>query len=135
MVTLHVILIIVTGLAVVYSDEQGFEWFRGRQKTLSKKTLDLLHVIVSLGLAGIILTGGLMLIDEPGFLGDPTFLMKMAFVAALTVNGLLIGSLVNVAATTEFKDVPKAKRNLLLVSGSVSVIGWVGAVVCGLLLG
>ena len=134
MVTVHVLLIIVTGLAVVYADEQGFEWFRGIQKTLSKKKLDLLHVAVSLGLSGIILTGGLMFIDRPWLLSDPTFLAKMALVAALTVNGLLIGSLASVASTKEFKDVPLAKKRLLLLSGSVSLICWIGAVTCGLLL-
>ncbi|MDB5264845.1 MAG: transposase family protein [Parcubacteria group bacterium] len=135
MTTLHVLLIIITGLAVLYSDEQGLEWFRGRQKMLSKKKLDILHVIVSLGLAGIILTGGLMFIDKPAFIHDPMFLAKMVFVAALTINGLLIGSLVDIAATQESKDVSPFKRKQLIVSAAVSVIGWIGATVCGLLLG
>ena len=134
MVTVHVLLIIVTGLAVVYADGQGFEWFRGMQKTLSKKKLDILHAVVSLGLSGIILTGGFMFIDRPGLLEDSTFLTKMVFVAVLTVNGLLIGSLASIASTKEFKDVALAKKRLLLLSGSISLICWIGAVTCGLLL-
>lgn len=135
MTTIHVLLIIVTGLTVLYSDEQGLEWFRGKQKTLNKKKIDVLHVIVSLGLAGIILTGGLMLINEPGFLQSTDFLVKMAFVTALTINGLLIGSSTEIAAQKEFRDVSSSQKRLLLISGGVSVAGWIGAIICGLLLG
>lgn len=135
MVTIHIALIIIAGLTVLYSDEQGLEWFRGTQKTLSKKRLSLLHSIVSLGLAGIILTGGLVLINEPEFLADPAFIAKMAFVTALTINGLFIGSLTEIATQKEFANVSRSKKRLLIVSGAISAIGWVGAIICGLLLG
>jgi len=134
MVLIHVLLIISTGIAVLYSDEQGFEWFRGVQKTLNKKKLDVLHIVVSLGLSGIILTGGLMLIEAPGYLEDPTFLAKMAFVGALVINGLLIGSLTRLATKHPFIELTVSQKRMLLISGAVSVAGWVGAVTCGLLL-
>ncbi|MBU0750326.1 hypothetical protein KKH15_02300 [Patescibacteria group bacterium] len=134
MVLLHVFLIIITGVTVLYSDEQGLEWFVGKQKTLKKKAVEMLHIVVSLGLSGIILTGGLMLIQAPGYLQDPTFITKMVFVGALVINGLLIGSLTELATTQTFAELKHSHKVRLLLSGAVSVIGWIGAISCGILL-
>lgn len=132
----HVAFVIATALIVLYSDEQGLLWLLGKKQTLSKRVVHTLHVLVSIGLGGILLTGGLMFIDRAEYLlAQPLFMAKMAFVAALAVNAFFIGSLSATAAEKSFAQLTTSERYRVLISGAVSIIGWVGAVICGLLLG
>ncbi|HEV7121383.1 MAG TPA: hypothetical protein VGN56_00995 [Candidatus Paceibacterota bacterium] len=136
MAALHVTLVMLTGLIVLYSDEQGFLWLLGKKPLLSHRQIELQHVLVSIGLAGIILTGGLMFVDRASYLiHDPVFLAKMAFVLALVVNGFFIGSVSELAAKKTYKELSGAERGKVLASGAVSVISWIGAGLLGLLLG
>lgn len=125
-----------TILTVLYSDEQGLMWVLGKRELLDPKRVELLHHMVSVGLAGILLTGGLLFIPQASYLlTQTTFLVKMGFVLALVINGFLIGAVSETATHTPFKALSKGQRTRLIASGLVSGAGWAGAFLCGLLLG
>lgn len=110
-------------------------WLLGKQQVLNKKRVETLHIIVSIGLAGVLLTGGLLFISRASFLlTEPAFLVKMAFVLALIINGFFIGIVSETATHTPFKMLSKKQRAGLLLSGLVSGVGWTGAAICGLVL-
>ena len=135
MTALHVTLVILTGLIVLYSDEQGFMWLFGKKQILPHRQVMLQHVLVSVGLAGILLTGGLMFVDRASYLlHDPVFLAKMVFVLALVINGFFVGRISDLATTKAYKNLSGPERMKVLVSGAVSVLGWVGAGILGLIL-
>ncbi|MBP7741284.1 MAG: hypothetical protein KA104_01160 [Candidatus Pacebacteria bacterium] len=136
MIILHILAISVTGLTVLYSDEQGLMWMLGKKELLDAKRIELLHTIVSIGLALVILTGGLMALRGlTYYLQNPVFLIKMGFVFVLIVNGLFIGKIASLATTRSFASLTSRERLPLLVSGAASVMGWAGALLAGLLLG
>lgn len=132
----HVAFVILSFLAVLYSDEQGLRWMLGKKERLAHGRVKVLHYLVSAGLAGVILTGGLMFLDRAEYLlSQPVFIVKMIFVLALVVNGLLIGSLSRIASEKSFAELTRSERARVLLSGGVSVAGWIGALICGLILG
>ncbi len=135
MLLIHIFLVCVTGLVVIFSDEQAFMWILGKKKVLDAKLVEILHVLVSIGLLCIILTGGLMFIDRASYLlSTPAFLMKMCFVAALVINAFFIGTLSKIATTRAFAELSLNERIPLFVSGGVSIVGWAGALICAFFL-
>ena len=135
MTFLHVVAIFVTGLCVLYSDEQGLMWMLGKKETLNAKRIEVLHAVVSIGLALVILTGGLKALTALSYyLSNPLFIVKMGFVLVLIVNGFFIGKLSALATTRTFASLSPKERLPLLVSGAASVLGWGGALILGFLL-
>ncbi len=135
MTFLHVAAIFVTGLCVLYSDEQGLMWMLGKKETLNAKRIAVLHAVVSIGLALVILTGGLKALTALSYyLSNPLFMVKMGFVLVLIVNGFFIGKLSTLATTRSFVSLSTKERLPLLVSGTASVLGWGGALLLGFLL-
>lgn len=136
MIILHILSIFVTGLCVLYSDEQGLLWMLGKKETLEPARIGLLHDVVSVGLAIIILTGGLLVMPSLSYyLHDPVFLVKMGFVGALIVNGFFIGRIALLSTTHSFASLTTRERLPLFISGAVSVMSWGGALLAGFLLG
>lgn len=85
---LHVAFVILALIAVVFSDEQGLRCFLGRKRTLSASLVAKMHLAVSVGIGGLLLTGGLMFLDRYDYLlREPVFMIKMCFVGALVING------------------------------------------------
>lgn len=135
MILLHIIAIICTGLTVLYTDEKALGWVLGKTQTLSRSFVDRTHVIVSVGLATIIATGGLLFLPRMHYLlNSSVFLVKMCFVGALIVNGFFIDRLAVTATERPFASLSAKEKLPLLISGTVSVVGWIGAALCGLLL-
>ena len=136
MAEFHVVFVALTILVVLYSDEQGLVWLLGKKKTLSKKVVDTLHALVSIGLGGILLTGGLMFLDRADYLlAQPIFIAKMVFVAALVINAFFVGMLSRLATEKSYASLNTKERFRVFLSGGVSIFGWVGAAICGLILG
>lgn len=128
----HGLLFIATAAVIIYSDHQGFEYFRGKKQTLSAQFVTWSHRLVWLGLALIILTGlALALPAWEYYLTDLAFYMKMSFVAVLIMNGLAIGKLSHKAETTPFAELSPDEKKTLMVSGALSFIGWVSAAAIG----
>ena len=135
LVTIHIIAVIGTGLVVLYSDEQGFLWMLGKKKVLNQKRVALLHHLVAAGLAVLLITGGLLYIQAvPYYLSDPTFIIKLIAISALILNTYAIERFSKVAISKTFSSLTSSERLPLLVSGVVSVLGWITALVCGILL-
>lgn len=136
MILIHIAAICITGLVVLYSDEQGLRWMLGKKEVLDAKRIAFLHAVVSIGLPIIILAGGFMVLPVLDYyLRNPIFLMKMGFVGVLIVNGFFIGKLSTLATTRSFASLSHTERLPLYVSGAASVLGWGGALIGGLLLG
>jgi hypothetical protein len=135
LVLLHIIFVILTGLVVLYSDEQAALWIFGKTPVLNQKRITLLHHLVAAGLACLLVTGGLLYIRSvPFYITDPIFVAKQIAIAALILNTWAIDRFSRVATTRAFASLSKKERLPLLLSGGVSIIGWLTAITCGLLL-
>lgn len=132
---LHIAFIIGTLLLVLYTDEQALMWMLGKKRVLNEKSVRLLHHAIATGLALLLITGGLLYSSAAiSYLSNPTFIAKMVAIAALIINTYFIGKFSPLATMHSFKELTRSQRLPLFISGAVSVVGWVGAVVSGLLL-
>ncbi len=128
--TIHLLILACIGVTVLLADKQAFGWMRGKRETLDAVMLARLHRIVLVGLAGMIITGLVLFYPMRTYLlHTPAFYIKMAFVLALVVNGRVIGRFMNVATVRPFSSLTKSERMPLFISGAVSGISWVGAVI------
>lgn len=136
MKVLHFGIVIITILFVLYADEQGFMWVLGKKKKLSASLLHFLHQAVAISLGLLIITGGFLYYRAPvAYLSNATFEIKMIAIAALILNTYVISRFSPVASIRSFSELTQKEKLTLLVSGAVSVAGWITAAVCGLLLG
>ena len=135
MIFFHVVAIICTGSIVLYTDTLALSWLRGTKPVLDTAVVDRAHIAVSIGLALVITTGGLLFLPRAEFLlTSPIFAIKMCFVLALIINGFFIDRLATTATKGPFSSLSDREKIPLFISGAVSVLGWVGAIICGLLL-
>jgi uncharacterized membrane protein len=135
MILLHVGSILLTLICVLYADEQGLEYLRGKQKTLSPVRVRMLHRIVATGLVLTIVTGALMVYQDPSYyFAQATYWVKMCFVLVLVVNAFVIGYLSRFAVVTPFLELTRRQQVALLASGSVSVVSWLATIALGLSL-
>lgn len=133
--TIHLIVAITTGLVVLYADEQALAWFLGKRERLDPRTTSFLHLAVTIGLASLLVTGGLLYVRAPAaFLSSALFIVKMIMVFALICNTYFIDRFSRIAISRPYALLSRRERLTLLVSGSVSFIGWATAFVSGLLL-
>ncbi len=135
MVDIHLAFVVITLLFVIISDGSGVLWLLGVFKKLPAKFIHVMHIVVSVGIGGLLLTGGLMFIEYGEFLvRNIVFLAKMTLILALLINAFYIETLAKVASEKQFKELSMMERISVLSSGAVSVIGWGGAVIFGLML-
>ena len=132
LLSIHLITLSITALVIIYSDHQGFLYFRGKKQTLSKVFLHWSHILVWAGLLLMITTGVLLTIPAWTYrLQEPTFYIKMGFVLTLVVNAFAIGKLSKVAGEKPFAQLTTSEQRVLLLSGALSAMGWIGAAVIG----
>jgi hypothetical protein len=135
MTEIHLAFVFVTLFFVVISDGSGVLWLLGIRKTLPAKFIHVMHLIVSVGIGGLLLTGGLMVLERFDYLlQDVAFIAKMALVLALVINAFCIEGLAKLATTKTFKELTLLERASVLSSGAVSLIGWLGALILGFTL-
>ena len=133
-VTLHVATLLLTALFILYSDHQGFLYFRGKKATLSPTFLAWSHRLVWCGLLLMIVSGILLVLPSWEYrLQQPIFYVKMGFVLVLVVNAFAIGTLSRVAAQKPFAMLSLEEKRTLLLSGTLSAVSWVGAATIGFL--
>ena len=131
-VTIHLWTLGITALVILYSDHEAFSYFRGKKQLLDKRKMELLHYVVWAGLLIMIASGlKLALPAWEYYISEPSFLIKMGFVLVLIVNGVFIGRLTPIASERPFSDLAARGRLSLLLSGSLSTMGWIGAAVIG----
>lgn len=135
LVDLHLIFVFSTIALVLFADEQAFLWLRGKKKILDSRLVARTHYGVAAGLAALILTGGLLYSRAPrAFSTSPLFIVKMAAISALIINTYFMSRLSSVAISQPYVLVDKPQKVALFVVGSISVLGWVTAALCGYLL-
>lgn len=124
----HGLMFLLTAAVIIYSDHQGFLYFRGKKQTLSPTFVTWSHRLVWIGL-GLIITTGLALAIPAWeyYLTELPFYIKMGFVGVLLMNAVAIGKLSHKAETTPFALLSSEEKTTLLVSGALSFCGWVCA--------
>ena len=126
---IHVLTVFFSFGVILLADKQAFAWMRGKQMTLNANRLHLYHLLTWIGLGILIVTGGIMFWPRADYLlHQPLFIMKMLFVGMLVVNAVLIGRLMHVAVLRPFASLSKKELMPLMLSGAISMIGWMGAV-------
>lgn len=135
MPTIHLVIASLTGLTVLYADEQALLWATGRRERFNADTARFLHRVITGGLVLLLITGGLMYIQSPrAYLSLATFDIKMAAVLALILNTYAISRFSEVGVARSFASLSTRERLPLYISGAVSFLGWATAFLCGLLI-
>jgi hypothetical protein len=128
---IHLTAVFATLSLVVVADTHGLLWVLGKMSILPKRRMELLHRAIWIGLFCIVGAGVTMFSSYPEYLLTlPAFQLKMFFVAGLLLNAIFIGKHLNSAATRTFASLTGKERLILLLSGAVSTLGWIGAYTC-----
>ncbi len=121
---------------ILFADFQAHQWIMGHKENLNPKVMKTVHNLTGFGLIMMILSGVAMSMSIfPFLLKTPAFIIKMVFVLALVVNSFFIGKLMHIAIERSFKSLSMKEKIPLFVSGGVSTVSWVGALVSALLMG
>lgn len=123
---LHLAFLAFAAVVILVADHDGYLYLRCKKLLLDAKRLKHLHLCIWIALAGMILTGVALVADEPEVLAETTFLVKLLMVAALVVNGVVIGQLLKLSISTPFAQLSPKQKLALFTSGSVSVSCWIG---------
>lgn len=134
--TVHIGTVFVLVPLVVIADLFALLWVLGRIDRLDVRILRTLHRLVYVGIALMITSGAIMFQSYQGYLlATPAFYVKMGFVAALIINSFVVGAHLHTATTRTFAELTWAERRPLLISGAVSTVSWIGAIVAATQLG
>lgn len=132
---IHLAALATAACGLLYADKVGFSWMRGRIEVVPRRTLAVLHDVVSLALIALLLSGLYLFWPMRDYLlYQGLFYIKMTFVVLLVINSIAIDNLMHTAAYTPFRAVPARQRAGLLVSGGLSFLCWAGAGFTALLL-
>ena len=128
---LHLLSLAFVAIVIVLADHDGYLYMRGKKAVLNAVKVKRLHQLAWVGLGAMIVTGMLLIAEEPGVLEEGAFGVKMLMVLALLVNGFVIGRLSALSTTTPFANLSFGQKLSLLGSGAVSVSCWIGASLIG----
>jgi hypothetical protein len=130
-VPIHVGILTLTLICIVWADIYASMWLHGKKQTLNGVVVDRLHTAVTIGLTGMIVTGITLFWPLREYLVSQSdaFFVKMFFAFALVVNSFVIEKYMNVATTRSFKEVSVRQKVILFVSGGISSLSWVGAII------
>lgn len=132
---LHFAVLGFTAWNVILADHMGFNWIRGKAQTLAKDKVKKYHYRIWIGLGLMILTGLFLFWPLREFLLTRTqFYVKMAFVATLVVNSLIIGFLQETAITRSYASLSFKDKIPLFVSGAISTACWILTATAGFYL-
>ena len=107
----------------------------GKEQLLSKNDIAQYHKGTWIGLSCMIITGAFLFYQMREFLlTRPQFYIKMGFVIALIINGLVIGNISHVATEKPFTSLSTQEKMLLLISGAIYTISWIGAIIAAFFL-
>lgn len=130
----HVLLFLAGLLMVLITDACGLLYLVGWRKQMNGLCLRLKHAwIASMG-AATVGTGLLLLFQKPEVMGQSAFWVKMGLVAALCVNGWLIGRKIPLLMSGSFRSLERRTRWALLSGAIGSLMFWVGAAFLGLMI-
>ena len=133
-VPLHLLSLAYAAWNIIHADHMGFNWMRGKVKTLDKKVVAKYHKGTWIGLIFAILTGIITFLSVRSQVVYPQFYIKMGFVTALVINSFVIGTLSKIPTTKTFTSMSTKEKLPLLISGAVSTISWGGAAIMALFI-
>jgi hypothetical protein len=120
----------LTFVLVILSDLYASTWVVGWQKKLNSKILKFLHIVVYVGLGGLILTGlSMVVLNSEEFLTNIYFWIKMFFVAVLFWNAGRIGKEMDLPVGKSFTELSFEQKKHSVVVGITSIISWVSALI------
>lgn len=123
-------------LLVLFADHQALSWVLGHKEKLDGKTIQTVHYLTLVGLVVMIISGITMALPLTEYLLTvPAFFIKMGFVLALVINSFFIGKLMHTAVNHSYKSLAFSEKLPLFISGAVSGISWLGAVIAAFNLG
>lgn len=135
MIIIHLLSLSFVLFTIVRADLYGMSWVRGSKKTLDVKVLNKLHIDMWAGLILMIITGLILFYPMREYLlTRPQFYVKMAFVVTLICNGFVIGKLQHISTTRSFSSLTIKEKAPLFISGAVSTICWISAIVTAFFL-
>jgi hypothetical protein len=130
--SVHLISLFLTVGVILVADHHAFEYLRGKRPFLSLRFVQWTHRLVWAGLIGMIVSGAFLAYPLWEYLkNEPAFYVKMGFVLTLCVNAFFIAHLSETATVRSWGELTRDERMLFLLSGSLSVIGWIGSAVIG----
>ncbi len=126
----------LVALLVLYADHQAFSWVMGHKEKLDGKAISMVHYLTLAALTVMIISGAAMAFPLKEYLLTvPAFFIKMGFVLALVINSFFIGKLLHTAVNHSYKSLAFSEKLPLFISGAVSGISWLGAVIAAFNLG
>jgi hypothetical protein len=129
----HLTVLAVTVVGILAADYRGLAYVRGKRDVLYDSTTRFLHSYIWLGLAGMVLSGVMLMLPIwEYYLSQPAFIAKIAFVGLLIWNGWVIRSLMKLGVES-YAELPQETRRAFLRSGAFSLVGWVAATALGFL--
>ena len=136
LLSVHLAILSVTLVGIILADHDGYLWIRGKKATLNRGRIALYHRWVGVGLLGMIISGLFLFWPMREYLltQNPKFVMKMMFVVMLVINSFAIGSLSRTATEKAFSSLTPREKAPFLVSGALSGLCWIGAILLGFLL-
>lgn len=135
MEAVHLSFLAFSALVILVSDEHALAWLMGRTQTLAPDRMRLLHRLVWLGIAGLLVSGAVLLYPRADYLlFQPLFQIKLLFVGILVANAVLIGRLMPIASARPFAALSASERAPLLISAFLSSISWISAAAIGFYL-
>jgi hypothetical protein len=130
--TVHLSVLAVTVVGILAADYRGFAYVSGIRDTLFDRTTRFLHGYIWLGLAGMVLSGVMLVLPIwEYYLSEPAFIIKLGFVGLLIWNGWMIRKLLTHSAQVPYAELPEETKRKLKRSGTLSFIGWVAATAIG----
>ena len=125
----------VAAAGMFYADSQAFGWLMGKKDLLLHAHLKRAHNVVGFALVGLIATGLVLFWPMREYLIEqPMFWVKMGFVLALVVNAFAIERLMQLPTRLSFRSLTFKEKLGLMISGGISAVSWLGALVLALLL-
>jgi len=136
MITIHLTILTFTILVILFADFNGLLWVLGKKETLSKTVFLWAHRLVSLGLFGMIVTGGIMAYGygPEVLLRNFVFSTKMLFVLLLVINAFFIGRHMYISFDKKFSEATIREKRALIVSGIISTTSWISVFMLGKML-
>ena len=132
---LHLLSLAFVGWNVVLADHMGFTWMSGNKPLLDGKNVKKYHYRTLIGLGLMLVTGFMLFWPMREFLLTRTqFYIKMGFVLALVINSFVIGILSKIATIKSFTSLSVKEKIPLLISGAVSAVSWLGAILMAFFL-
>lgn len=129
---LHVLFLLFALLAVLITDSCGLVYLIGLRKRMNGICLRIKHGLIASACAATVGTGLLLVISKPEVMAQSAFWMKMVLVAALCLNGWLIGRKIPLLTSGPFKTLGRRARWTLAFGSIASLMLWVGTAFLGL---